>query len=272
MQEAGDPGEKSVDRPHSCEVHPGVPASITCPRCGSFACSECVADSLWGDEVCAACAARGALEYPLAWDKGDEPWPLRFWKATSSIVFDARQVFPHLPPGTVLRALGYAVAVEVLVGLAELIVLLLALATRRALIPGTLAILFSDPVLVPLRGLASATIIGLTFHAIAVLLGGKAPLRTGMRGALYLRAFDLVWIPMQVAAFLPFAGGVITLMMNAAQVAFQAWALSMLGRGRYGLKSGAALAAGAAPLAIAVAAYVLVQLGRVLLAYLPAAQ
>ncbi len=269
MQEAGDPGGKSVDRPHSCEVHPGVPASITCPRCGSFACSECVADSLWGDEVCAACAARGALEYPLAWDKGDEPWPLRFWKATSSIVFDARQVFPHLPPGTVLRALGYAVSVEILVALAEVIMLLLALTTRRAVIPGTLALLLSDPVLVPLRGFASATLIGLTFHGIAVLLGGKAPLRTGMRAAFYLRAFDLVWIPMQVAAFLPFAGGILTVMMNIAQVAFQGWALSMLARGRYGLKAGAAVAAGTAPIAIAILAYIVLQLGRVLLAYAP---
>jgi len=267
MQEAGDPGAtKPVDRPHSCAVHPGVPASITCPRCGSYACSECTADSLWGDEVCAACAQKGALEYPLAWDKGDDPLPSRFWRATMSVLFDARQVFPHLPKGSVARALGYAVLVEALVGIAELLMFLIALSSRRGLMPSAMAMVLSDPVVVPLRGLASAALIGLTFHGIAVLFGGKTSLGTSMRAALYLRAFDLAWIPMQIAVFLPLAGGVLQLMLTLAQVAFQGWALAMLARGRHGLGHGAALVAGAAPLAIAIAVYAAIQLGTLVLA------
>ncbi len=40
-----------------CAVHPAEPATLTCYRCGSFACGQC-AESHEGVEYCAACYAR----------------------------------------------------------------------------------------------------------------------------------------------------------------------------------------------------------------------
>ncbi|MFT3841252.1 MAG: Yip1 family protein [Myxococcaceae bacterium] len=60
-----------------CAVHPSVPAVHTCPRCGSFACADCLVYLPDGAQVCRACEGR-ARQDALPWDRRSE---VGFWRA-----------------------------------------------------------------------------------------------------------------------------------------------------------------------------------------------
>ena len=76
-----------------CANHPSRRASLTCERCGSYACSDCAIDAPWGVSVCAPCKARGALCYPLQWERGN-PWsPRCFVQSARAILSEAPTLF-----------------------------------------------------------------------------------------------------------------------------------------------------------------------------------
>ncbi len=57
-----------------CVGHPARPASATCPRCGAFACAECLQPGPDGLGLCLACRARAASEpdEPTAWEEREK--------------------------------------------------------------------------------------------------------------------------------------------------------------------------------------------------------
>lgn len=60
-----------------CAVHPSVPAIHTCPRCGSFACADCLVYLPDGAQVCRSCEGRARVD-ALPWDRRGE---VGFWRA-----------------------------------------------------------------------------------------------------------------------------------------------------------------------------------------------
>ena len=175
-----------------CSNHPARRASLTCERCGSYACSDCAIDAPWGISVCAPCKERGCLSYPLAWDTGN-PWsPCCFVQSVRPILFEAPTLFRNLPEGSGVRALAFC----------AWIVVLLALST---LLGDAVDMRFdwSDP-----RTLRTLSLYGLSqflrqavqtytlvlmlaaaFHALSRILGGAAPFSVALRVAAFGSAF-----------------------------------------------------------------------------------
>lgn len=177
-----------------CANHPSRRASLTCERCGSYACSDCAVDAPWGASVCAPCKARGGLCYPLLWERGN-PWnPLCFAKSAKAIVLDAPSVFAHLPRGSLLRALGFSAWVVLCLTLTRLLADVTELRfdvrdplTQRALSLYGLSQLARQGVQTYALVLVSAA----GFHALARGLGGSGSAALAVRAAAYGSVFLL---------------------------------------------------------------------------------
>src|SRR5262245_24834902 len=100
-----------------CASHPARRASLTCERCGDYACSECAIDSPWGVSVCAPCMTRGSLLYPLPWQRGSMCNPLRFARSARDVLLDAPTLFAYLPRAGLGRAVGFCAWVAVCLAL-----------------------------------------------------------------------------------------------------------------------------------------------------------
>jgi hypothetical protein len=63
-----------------CKQHPDVAAVQTCPRCGSYACTQCLVTRPSGAVVCSACIEREPDEL-LPWDRREELGLFKaYWK------------------------------------------------------------------------------------------------------------------------------------------------------------------------------------------------
>ncbi len=77
--ECGAPFRDRVRVEASCAVHPDVPATKSCPRCGTFACAQCLRPVPGEEDRCVACEAR-APHLLLPWDERAQVGLLRaFW-------------------------------------------------------------------------------------------------------------------------------------------------------------------------------------------------
>ena len=177
-----------------CASHPARRASLTCERCGNYACSECAIDAPWGVSVCEPCKSRGSLWYPLAWERGSMLNPLRFARSARDVVLDAPTLFAYLPRGSLGRAVGFSAWVAVCLALcavtSEALQLRLDfrdLPTLRALSIYS-ASLFAEHVL---RTCVIVLICGFGFHLIARAFGGTASPSVAMRTAAYGSTFML---------------------------------------------------------------------------------
>ena len=177
-----------------CAYHPSRRASLTCERCGSYACSDCAVDAPWGASVCAPCKARGGLCYPLLWERGNPFSPLCFARSAKAIVLDAPSVFAHLPHGSLARALGFSAWVVVCLTLCRLLADITELRfnfrdplTQRALSLYGLSQLARHSV--QTYGLVLVSAAG--FHLLARLLGGSGSAVLAVRAAAYGSVFLL---------------------------------------------------------------------------------
>jgi hypothetical protein len=177
-----------------CANHPARRASLTCERCGSYACSECAVDAPWGTSVCAPCKARGGLSYPLPWERGNPFNPLCFARSARTIVVDAEHLFANLPRGSVLRALGFSAWVALCLTASTLLADATQLrfdwsdgATQRALSLYGLSQLIRQSVQTYSLVLLSAA----GFHVVARVLGGQGSAMLAIRAAAYGSVFLL---------------------------------------------------------------------------------
>jgi hypothetical protein len=107
----GDDIVRMVERPTGgsmCAVHPSVYAIHTCPRCGSFACADCLVVLPDGSQVCRSCESR-ARQVALPWDRRGE---LGFWRAYCqtcvAVISKPSLTFGTMPKGGSLgSALGF---------------------------------------------------------------------------------------------------------------------------------------------------------------------
>ncbi|MBI3183093.1 MAG: YIP1 family protein [Myxococcales bacterium] len=71
-----------------CAVHPELKAIRPCPRCGTFACGECLVRSALDEWLCAACHERSP-DVPLPWDLRGEVGHLKAFFRTCWLLLKA---------------------------------------------------------------------------------------------------------------------------------------------------------------------------------------
>ncbi len=89
---------RAVEGQPACAVHPDRQALRPCPRCGSFACAQCLRTTPSGEERCAACEARAPAEL-LPWDRREELGTLRAFFQTGWLLIQKPTVtFERVSP------------------------------------------------------------------------------------------------------------------------------------------------------------------------------
>jgi hypothetical protein len=69
----------------TCAVHPSFQALGPCPRCGTFACPQCMVLLANGDSLCRACESKGVLMLP--WDDREQLGTMRaFFKTCVAMI------------------------------------------------------------------------------------------------------------------------------------------------------------------------------------------
>lgn len=247
-----------------CATHPTRRASLTCERCGSFACSECSVDAPWGTSMCSGCKVRGALRYPLAWEQGSPLSPLRFLRSAQVILRDAPTLFSHLPEGALGRALGFCAWIALCLSSSRLLADTLRLRLDWAQPRERHALLWHAgfSLLESLgRTYGLVLISGLVFHMAARAFGGRASFEVALRTAAYGSAFLLYNVGITlVAAIAPFLELPGIAIMAMTQAYFYFTCLSLTGVERYGLPRARAEAAAGFTLGALLPSVVLVTL------------
>jgi hypothetical protein len=189
---AAGPGEPT------CATHPAARAAGACARCGTFACTACLAMVPDGEQWCAACRAR-MPQQPLPWDQRRELGVLRaWWRTTRQILFSPTATFEQATPhGTVGSSLLYALIALVfqvgsIVGVYVILFGGFAVAglASRAAKPGepgffaiAVAVLAVVAILCILLGLGVLLIGAALDHVVLRLLGVKRGWEVTLRGA-----------------------------------------------------------------------------------------
>jgi hypothetical protein len=223
-----------------CARHPDRRASIVCPYCGSFACSECTLDTLWGDAMCEACNEHGRAQYPLPWETSVSP--IAFVHSAYLVFADTQSFFSAFPHGRVRRALLYALQTAALsIALVTLTHWLFVPSYWAADTPGLAVVLIRAARHLP-SVLAALLLLAAMFHAIALLLGGRAPFAVALRAAFYLSTLLLLDTLGDMGERV-LAVGTMRLLLDLFAMFFLAWALSLLGEHRYALPRAKAIGA-----------------------------
>lgn len=227
-----------------CGKHPDRRASITCPYCGSFACSECTVDTLWGEVMCGSCLSRGRAEYPLPWERALNP--LAFFRTAYLVITDARLLFGHFPRGDVARAVLFSLTLGSLSGALATVIWLLTPRHWSEAGPDLIGflIVFGQELLWTLLFVIG---VSATFHAAARLLGGKARFNVSFRAACYVSVLQIFNIVAALLDMILIGLSPVTVVVRLVQVFFLVWDMSLVGQFRHALPRGRALAAGFAP-------------------------
>lgn len=90
-----------------CGNHPDRDAAVTCGRCGTFLCSDCVEDFVAGAALCRECRPKVRDEGVLPWDESKTPWS--FSKTFVFIVASPSRTFGELSDGKI--PIGFALFV-----------------------------------------------------------------------------------------------------------------------------------------------------------------
>ena len=198
----------------ACAVHPDRHGAITCKHCGSYACSECTIDKLWGETLCAACDERGVASYRIAWDRALSP--SAFVVTCRAVFADLRLVFSAFPVGSVPRAFGFAALTGAMLSIA---IVVIGLAQRSSEIGTVLTFIATSIALFVVT-------CGFAFWACQRLLGGYATLAMCLRASAYLSALDLISI---TTVLMP---AILAIVIFAGTTSLHLWAWKLLGVGR----------------------------------------
>lgn len=227
-----------------CALHPDRPASITCKHCGSYACSQCTVDTLWGETLCTACEARGAAQYPIPWDRAMSPGT--FIATTRNLFSELNLVFRAFPQGSFARAFGYACLMGIL-----LIVAIVVAGAMNAQARGVRSSLPWEITVFAILHVVGTLAAGATFYLMQTMLRGRASLGMCMRASCYLTALDTLFV---AAMFMP---GVLGWAVFVGGTSMWLWSWVVLGESRAGLsRRGAVLSAIAVLIGSAIAAMV----------------
>ncbi|MDD9936408.1 MAG: hypothetical protein OXT09_22545 [Myxococcales bacterium] len=238
-----------------CAHHPEKRASITCPHCGSYACGECTVDTLWGDVMCEDCMSHGRAQYPLPWEQSVSP--ISFVQSAYLLFAEAPHAFRHFPEGRVLRALGFALQVGLLLGLLS--------GTTRWLFaprhwaadaPAAWKVMGAALLEVVPSTLAFVLVTTLVFHGTATLLRGRTSFRVSLRAACYVSVVQLLEVANIVVDTILAGSAYVTAIIRLFAVFFLVWGLSLVAQHRFRLSRPRAIAAGAAPALLLIVLFV----------------
>lgn len=175
-----------------CAVHPEHPAVQVCPRCGSFACAECLREALPEEPLCAACRAREPVS-PLPWDHRAELGVVRAWfKTVPAVMLRPGLTFSSARTrGDTTGSLLFS-AIASLLGTFTTGVGFVVFSFWMPLPPGPgsegmrTTIISSYAVLTllaPFLGMAANAVSALIDHVVMVMLGKPRPFEVTLRAA-----------------------------------------------------------------------------------------
>jgi hypothetical protein len=238
----------------ACARHPQRSASVECPICGDYACSECTLDTLWGETLCTGCEARGRAVYPLAWRQRASPRSLAV--TARDIVLSAHVVFRNLPVDRPARALAYAACALVPLLALEYLRFALLFTRRWPAVSNAWAYPWA----------AFGSVLGQALWLVAAALSYFVAVRA-VRGRIEL---DHAVVVVCYASTYSIAANLVSLLPLTSLVAvpltmlrlyFTAWAFSLTARSRFGLSRERSIVAAVATLVVAALLSSLVALG-----------
>jgi hypothetical protein len=210
-----------------CAVHPEVPAILTCPYCGSFACPECIIRTPWNELLCRDCKAARRGVYPIPWDFGEKPWTTAQAAARTPKIFFGS--FPRDPTRSLARPLALACLGAALMSTAVFIGILpfaLSMPDARDRLVAALALVTWGPSF----GIAGGAAAAVSTATLSRLFGGAIANRSALRACFYSRGAWLVAAPAVLLAALPLVGVLVVMAGFAAQLAYELNVLRWLAR------------------------------------------
>ncbi len=165
-----------------CAEHPEVPAVLTCPYCGSFACPECALTTSWGEALCTACSRAGRAISPMVRDEGRSALEAA-WRALTS----PRRFFGGFSRDP--RPFGRPLLVAALASVSWCVLLAIiwqqsvtpTASPADALVPALAAVLLG-----PVLGLGLGVCSAICVAGLSKLVRGDLPFSPALRAGLYL--------------------------------------------------------------------------------------
>lgn len=192
---SGEPGGASASA--YCAEHPESESTLTCARCGAYACDRCAPR---GATICGRCQER--LDVPLPWDARGH-FVTRYVRTIAVLATPWRgDPFGHLAPGSVPRSLGFAY-LSWLGMLLSILAPLEAFGRMVSEVPyfATFYVAFAIPLAALYAGVAVLGL-GVPMHVVARALGGRAPFAETLRASAYAQGYG-VWLSFAMVATLP---------------------------------------------------------------------
>jgi hypothetical protein len=185
-----------------CAVHPDVPAALTCPYCGSYACPDCTFTTSWGERLCAACETAGRSAAVIPWDDGRGLFRTAWAAVRTPKTFFGR--FPLGPSRSLARPFALALSASIAVS----VVLFVGLAvktTEHLMGPDSHAERIRERGVVvllvafgPVVGIGVGLFSGASMGFLARLGAKQLRFRAALRAGLYLGSAAFLAVPLVV--------------------------------------------------------------------------
>lgn len=155
----------------ACAWHPERPGA-PCPRCGTFACDECLGPATAAVRLCPTCRAREAAQ-PLPWDRREEigMWRAFFRTAWSFMFSPGPTIDQARPEGTLGSAVLFATLAQFLSILTTALLYGLAITGVGAIIWATGAPKPDSPTPALMAGIGIGATLGIVLFGVLLGVG-----------------------------------------------------------------------------------------------------
>jgi len=167
-----------------CAEHPEVPAILTCPYCGSFACPECALTTSWGEALCTACSRAGRAISPMVRDEGRGALEAA-WRALTS----PRKFFGGFSRDP--RPFGRPLLLAAFAGVSWFVTIAIAISSQQSMTPTAgptpdLIVALVMALLGPVLGLGLGVNSAICVAILSKLARGALPFSSALRAGLYM--------------------------------------------------------------------------------------
>jgi len=246
--EATGPGIERASEVARCAVHADQPATSACTRCGNFACHACLGDGGGpGFGRCAACREREGVGR-MPWE-GEGSILQRYGGTCRVAITEPRVTFGGMRSASPGSAVRFALISSVL-GFAPLLLLvplvLLYIASRAtdSGAPDAMGMLAIPCAIAfyPAMSFLYFSSIGVMFHGLARLAGGRGSFADSMRAGWYSSAWEPISALSMALYCIPLLGLLVVVGASGASAIWRTIGLRAFAERRHGLSPGRALA------------------------------
>ncbi|MBW2462731.1 MAG: YIP1 family protein [Deltaproteobacteria bacterium] len=251
-----------------CGVHAEAFAAATCGRCGTYVCERCIGHVDPTGSYCLACAPR-VRSVVIPWENEELGFRRRVIDTTLLLVKEPARAYGQMADGSPVRAVLFAVLGGLLQGgvMAFLYGALfgcMAGATaaesgfgeEAGMTAGIAALMvIAAPIMTMVVAVTYVLFIFVPYHVTARALGGEGDAGASLRAAAYTQVLQFVMLPFLVLQVIPLVGTIVSMAVLAYVTGYIAYALYNHALGVHRLEGGAAVAAAAAPVVLAVGAF-----------------